>query len=490
MNKKKSKRISDEIKIWHLLHAMTISSEWYERVFDEKIIKKWLEEVTEQVNSDKKIPKDKIEDSFYTALRILRTSAQGVSFAPVCTWGDDTMCKNCEDLAISRVKSDPNSYDIDDIATAERYELIEAFSDVNDNFCNHVLCECTAPDHKLSSYVSYTSEGLVPKELREKLLESTQKMMEKIPIDWHPGSDEKVRDLIHPSMYCYVKGVSSLKDGKVEEKVDERFQYQWLPSEFGVDKDGKVKVNSYINNLDTEQFPEFSGLVGELFESYLPSFEKVVKKNLKGKNLQVIVKVGSTHLKKEKKTFGGGSWHVEGMVHERIVASGIHYLKVEGITESFLEFRKPTIINEKDYELGYPQSNSKFTTHHYGISPGSHHEGQMNRYLGLIKCQEGASVVFPNTLQHHVKNFSLEEGKDKGERIIIAFFLIDPDHRIISTSDVLPQQKDSKSKEKSKVTFTEEEAKHHRERLMFHRKYFVDLLNKKVYERSFSLCEH
>eukprot|EP01091_Cochliopodium_minus_P005950 TRINITY_DN1583_c0_g1_i3.p1 TRINITY_DN1583_c0_g1~~TRINITY_DN1583_c0_g1_i3.p1 ORF type:complete len:487 (-),score=168.76 TRINITY_DN1583_c0_g1_i3:75-1535(-) len=484
---KKAKKINDDIKIWDLLETITSKENWYEKVFKEEIVEKWLDEVFIQ---DYNLPKNIVQDTFFQAIGLLRATAQGKDFNSKCQWGDENCCPECKKLAISRVKSDPNSYKIKDIANAEDDDLYYAYIDVDYDLCSHPLCSCVPPDHELSSYVSYTSEGLVPKELREKLLESTQKMMEKIPIDWHPGSDEKVRDLIHPSMYCYVKGVSSLKDGKVEEKVDERFQYQWLPSEFGVDKDGKVKVNSYINNLDTEQFPEFSGLVGELFESYLPSFEKVVKKNLKGKNLQVIVKVGSTHLKKEKKTFGGGSWHVEGMVHERIVASGIHYLKVEGITESFLEFRKPTIINEKDYELGYPQSNSKFTTHHYGISPGSHHEGQMNRYLGLIKCQEGASVVFPNTLQHHVKNFSLEEGKDKGERIIIAFFLIDPDHRIISTSDVLPQQKDSKSKEKSKVTFTEEEAKHHRERLMFHRKYFVDLLNKKVYERSFSLCEH
>lgn len=27
----------------------------------------------------------------------------------------------------------------------------------------------------------------------------------------------------------------------------------------------------------------------------------------------------------------------------------------------------------------------------------------INRYLGLIRCSEGATVVFPNTLQHHVK---------------------------------------------------------------------------------------
>ena len=198
-------------------------------------------------------------------------------------------------------------------------------------------------------------------------------MMEKLPIDWHPGSEEKVRDLIHPSMYCYVRGTSALKDGKIESKVDERFTYQWLPSEFHVNNEGKVKINSYINNLDLELFPEFLPLTEQLFESFLPSFEKVVKSSLKNKNLQVIVKVATTHLNESKPNFDGGSWHIEGTLYEKIVASGLHYLKVEGITDSFLEFRKPTVLSE---EVEYPQSNSKYTTHHYGISPGSHHEGK------------------------------------------------------------------------------------------------------------------
>lgn len=107
----------------------------------------------------------------------------------------------------------------------------------------------------------------------------------------------------------------------------------------------------------------------------------------------------------------------------------------------------------------------------------------MNRYLGLVKCKEGSSVIFPNSLQHHVKSFKFNNETKEAERIIIAFFLIDPEHRIISTADVLPQQQNSSSKEKSSVTFTESQAQKYREELMFHRKFFVDLLNEKVYQR-------
>lgn len=160
---------------------------------------------------------------------------------------------------------------------------------------------------------------------------------------------------------------------------------------------------------------------------------------------------------------------------ERIIATGIHYVDVDNITDSFLEFRKPT-INEEN--LDYDQNDQAFTKHHYGLE--GHWDGQMNKYLGLIKCSEESDVVFPNSLQHRVAQFKLIEGKSESTRTILAFFLIDPNHKIISTEDIAPQQK----------MFTVKKANFHRERLMYHRKYFVDQLNKEVFTRPFSLCEH
>ena len=39
----------------------------------------------------------------------------------------------------------------------------------------------------------------------------------------------------------------------------------------------------------------------------------------------VIVKLANIVLTPEKPRYEGGSWHVEGMMNERIVASGIYY---------------------------------------------------------------------------------------------------------------------------------------------------------------------
>ncbi len=293
-------------------------------------------------------------------------------------------------------------------------------------------------------------------------------------VDWHPGSGEQVRDIVHPSMYCYVKGKSHFNTNVVDNTAhQESERYQWLPSEINISKEGQVKFNSYINNLHR---PELVPILEDTLTAFVPSFEKVLRTQLKGRSAQVIVKIGSIHLDQTKPKYPGGSWHIEGMPYERIVATGLHYLETEGISDSFLEFRKPAILNEDN--LDYPQSDTDYTDYHYGVEH-HHDDGKMNRYLGLIKAAEGSSVIFPNTLQHHVREFHMTS-EEPGLRTIVAFFLVDPDQPIISTKDIPPQYK----------VFTLDEARQYRQELMYHRKFFVDRLNKKVYERPYSLCEH
>ena len=59
---------------------------------------------------------------------------------------------------------------------------------------------------------------------------------------------------------------------------------------------------------------------------------------LYGKSLQVITKIGSIELQPGE-MYEGGSWHVEGMMDERIVATSCVYLENENVTESELYFR-------------------------------------------------------------------------------------------------------------------------------------------------------
>ncbi|GAA1535829.1 hypothetical protein GCM10009730_51270 [Streptomyces albidochromogenes] len=197
--------------------------------------------------------------------------------------------------------------------------------------------------------------------------------------------------------------------------------------------------------------------------------------DLRGRRLQVIVKLATVHLTPDQPRYAGGSWHVEGMLNERIVSTGIYYWDSENITESRLGFRGA--LDDPHYE----QNDDAGLREVYGLED----EDALNQVLGAVPTPEGRCLAFPNVLQHRVDAFRLADPTRPGHRKILAFFLVDPTQRIVSTSDVPPQQPWSET-----TTMTLEQAKTYREELMQERKFFVDEHNEQLYEREFSLCEH
>jgi len=59
---------------------------------------------------------------------------------------------------------------------------------------------------------------------------------------------------------------------------------------------------------------------------------------------------------------------------------------------------------------------------------------------GNVQAMEGRCVVFPNFMQHCVAPFELADPSKPGYRKILAFFLVNPAHNILSTLNVPPQQ--------------------------------------------------
>ncbi|MET7369127.1 DUF4246 domain-containing protein [Streptomyces sp. NPDC005566] len=197
--------------------------------------------------------------------------------------------------------------------------------------------------------------------------------------------------------------------------------------------------------------------------------------DLRGRRLQVIVKLATIHLTPDKPEYSGGSWHVEGMLNERIVSTGIYYWDSENITDSRLSFR--AALDDPNYE----QNDDNGLREVYGLED----EDALNQALGSASTPAGRCLAFPNILQHRVGSFGLTDPTRSGYRKILAFFLVDPSGEIVSTSDVPPQQPWSDTS-----TMTLEEANSYREQLMQERKFFVDEHNEQLYEREFSLCEH
>ncbi|MFE0416351.1 DUF4246 domain-containing protein [Streptomyces tendae] len=400
----------------------------------------------------------------------------------------------------------------------------------------------------------WQSDTLVDGELTSRLREAVR-VLEEVPDaakDWHPGSDGQVLDLVHPSLFCLVRGVSGgperawLRQNFIADyEFSERFQ--WLPTDVEVGDDGDVTFRSYVNNVHPEDHRELAAVLPDLFARVLPLFEKVLtdlrnprplrieadpnwyreydrsrpagpdaqdkealqawekametwrkdrrptlpdapeyappaspadtdRVDLRGRRLQVIVKLAAIHLTPDSPEYAGGSWHVEGMLNEQIVSTCLLYWDSENITESRLGFRT-TVDDPEDYE----QDDNTGMREVYGLERGS----ALNQVLGSAATPEGRCLAFPNVLQHRVAPFRLSDPTRPGHRKILAFFLVDPSQTIVSTSDVPPQQPWSAT-----TTMSLEEAKNYREQLMQERKFFVDEHNHQLYEREFSLCEH
>ncbi|KAL9652030.1 hypothetical protein ABK040_000371 [Willaertia magna] len=388
-------------------------------------------------------------------------------------------------------------------------------------FC---LCPCShcATEIKLveDEYVCVEKEDLISKELTERLkkcLIGFENITEEKK-DYHPGTDNQVLDLIHPSLFCYVKGVSEIVGKgveKVEEKKEEkeddyRYYYrtprektfkvetQWLPSEFLLKENNEIEIQSYINNVDERKHKELYDVIGKIFSKFVPLFNRYVQLRKFPKRLQVIVKAANIIVNQEKGYYPGGSWHIEGTPNENIVAAGIYYYESTNVKDSYLEFRS-TI---EDF-YGYRQGDTKGAFDGSGL-----HDGDlMFELLGSVETKEGKCIAFPNTNQHRVRHFFPIDPSKPAIRKILVFFLVDPYKPIISTKDVELQQLPillSKYFILVKIFpihllynnilkflphFTLEEAKNYREELMKARKYYKDE-NNEDYERPFSLCEH
>ncbi|WP_327257159.1 DUF4246 domain-containing protein [Streptomyces sp. NBC_01244] len=404
----------------------------------------------------------------------------------------------------------------------------------------------------------WQSDDLVDEQLRSRLGEAVR-VLEEVPeeeLDWHPGSDGQVLDLVHPSLFCLVREVSGGPERAWQNPTNHYSKYefserfQWLPTDVDVSDDGAVAFRSYVNNVHPEAHRALASVLPDMFARLRPLFENVLtdlrhprplrieadpygwydsepehprqssysdnatymdardawevayeawredrspivpdapdfsqpalpdasaRVDLRGRRLQVIVKLATVHLTPDQPEYPGGSWHVEGMLNERIVSTGIYYWDSENITDSRLGFR--AALHDPDYE----QNDDAGVREVYGLQD----EDALNQALGSVPTPAGRCLAFPNVLQHRVDAFRLADPTRPGHRKILAFFLVDPAERIVSTSDVPPQQPWSDTS-----TMTLEQAKTYREELMKERKFFVDEHNEQLYEREFSLCEH
>lgn len=157
------------------------------------------------------------------------------------------------------------------------------------------------------------SDRLVTSDLQFELRKAFNKLKldQSASADWHPGSNDMVQDLIHPSMYPLVYGRSRVFKEEVvgvedaidkwagkgdiirkiyNEPVNDRYEtgvggsqvppsfwsdkYQWLPSNVAFQEDGTVKFTSYINNLHPNKYADIYRTIEKLIVKALPAWDQ------------------------------------------------------------------------------------------------------------------------------------------------------------------------------------------------------------------------
>ena len=202
--------------------------------------------------------------------------------------------------------------------------------------------------------------------------------------------------------------------------------------------------------------------------------------SLRNRKLQVIVKIAEILLTPEKPLYRGGTWHVEGMQNEGIVATAIYYWECENIKDSQLAFRQVVQAPAAESDNDNPETRAYVEALDLMMGP-------LNQEIGTITPASGKCVTFPNLYQHRVSPFRLEDKNKPGKRKILVFFLVDPNHPILSTSVVPPQQRswfqrqDKDDKDDKDWPMEQKEAEDHRLKLMEERKFYTKEMSSQVF---------
>ena len=151
---------------------------------------------------------------------------------------------------------------------------------------------------------AYISHEIVSLETKM-ALRSAVASLEDVPDDqrdWHPGSDGKVLDLVHPSLFPLMYGKSKyLAAGKVPlqdcasctgqgdtvpiptlsiNDFDYSTKHQWLPCEVFISASGEAKITSYINNLHPDGNEALYAAIEQVISDAIPMWKAAVRSTL------------------------------------------------------------------------------------------------------------------------------------------------------------------------------------------------------------------
>ncbi|RYP69563.1 hypothetical protein DL771_006078 [Monosporascus sp. 5C6A] len=267
-----------EVAMMFIMEQLTDKENWHKKIFDEEIVAKWRKEALEYPDE----------------LLWIQATGRGR--------------KNPEQLASEWVRRSVDEDGLDPTYKKSWSSLPRLQGIISERGFDYCVKELRnkakyyqesgiIPSLDATASVA-KSDVIMPSALHDALRKAFDRLKadQASSPDWHPGSNEMVQDLVHPSMYPLVYGrTRAFKDevvgvqeairawagkGEVIPKdttgTDVRRRpgdipaslwsdtYQWLPANMAFQEDGSVRFTSYINNLHPNKYPEIYRAIEEL----------------------------------------------------------------------------------------------------------------------------------------------------------------------------------------------------------------------------------
>ncbi|KAH8891423.1 hypothetical protein GQ53DRAFT_746540 [Thozetella sp. PMI_491] len=270
-----------EVSMMVIMETLTDKPQWHTKIFDDAIVAKWRDEALS-------IPDvalwDKIVNLSVNAYRY--TDETDADYAE---WKEDhspdpirgIMCEEAFEYIVQELRNKARYY--------EKTGLVPTL-------------DATAAVVK--------ADSIVPVDLTQALLEAfeTLRADQGSTPDWHPGSNDMVQDLVHPSMYPLIYGISrvlrqervgiadaidswsgkgdvipspdldgALATNMIVSSENWSSNFQWLPTNVAFQSDGTPKLTSYVNNLHPIKHAEVYGALERLIAIALPAWDQCLK---------------------------------------------------------------------------------------------------------------------------------------------------------------------------------------------------------------------
>ncbi|ODV59035.1 DUF4246 domain-containing protein ASCRUDRAFT_38134 [Ascoidea rubescens DSM 1968] len=183
----------------------------------------------------------------------------------------------------------------------------------------------------------FFNDNVVDPLLKKKFSDNVREFESNEPRDYHPGSNDQILDLVHPSLYTLRYGFTPVFDGEnfkivqlsdsyqdetadpYDESHEVSEKFQWLPTIFQYNSSSdKYKAQSYINNLHPIKYKKLYRNIEDIFNCCLNGLSLVLTKSSKSDDYNLLTKYIEVPYADLEKTSEALNYHAQNKLDNEI----------------------------------------------------------------------------------------------------------------------------------------------------------------------------